>query len=188
MGRARIVVAHRITTTHGAPAIQTTGATDMGYCNLCIPCLHRIGVRLAYPLPPRPASIPFATTVATVGAIIVSVWLATIISGSVISNTSGRLDRLGIRSCSAAAFDFGVAVIATSGFRSCIAVVKTAAFDNAIASLVFRRHPRPYAAEPGGLHAMQTRPAQEPCDGVDAFRSCVINFTGTTADAAIVQA
>jgi hypothetical protein len=117
-------------------------------------------------LPPRPASIPFATTVATVGAIIVSVWLVTIVWGSVISNTSGRLDRLGIRSCSVAAFDFCVAVIATSGFRSCIAVVKTAAFDVCIASLGFRRHPR-HSAEPGGLHAMQTRPAQER-DGVDA--------------------
>ena len=41
------------------------GATDMAYCKLCIPCLRRIGIRLADPLQTFVACIPFATTVAT---------------------------------------------------------------------------------------------------------------------------
>ena len=48
-----------------APGIQTIGAIDMAYCKLCIPCLRRIGIRLADPLQTFVACIPFATTVAT---------------------------------------------------------------------------------------------------------------------------
>ena len=106
-----------------ALAIQTIGGIGMACCKLCIPCLRRIGIRLAYPLQTLLASIPFATTVATVGAIIVSVWLAIIVSESVISTTA-------FDSCSAVisttAVDFCIAVIATTGFRSCIAVINTA--------------------------------------------------------------
>ena len=53
-----------------ALAIQTIGGIGMACCKLCIPCLRQIGIRLADPLPPFVACIPFATTVATVGAII----------------------------------------------------------------------------------------------------------------------
>ena len=48
-----------------ALAIQTIGGIGMACCKLCIPCLRRIGIRLADPLPTFVACIPFATTVAT---------------------------------------------------------------------------------------------------------------------------